>query len=247
MAGELDLHGLHIGQVVDRADPEQLGRVRVRIPGLVEPASAWAFPLGSVGGGSAGRGFFAIPEVGAEVGVLFHRGDADHPYYLAGHWGRPGGASEVPAPARDLSPAETPQVRVFETGRFLLVFDDRGGNESLRLQDKVGGDLISLDAGAGITVKTSNDLTIHAAGKVLLKGTADVSIDTEGDVTVAALGSATVTANRQAIVSAPDVQLGGSGLASLVNGVVLAGGIDPFTGLTYAALGSASGVVTAKK
>jgi hypothetical protein len=32
--------GLYIGQVVDRVDPECLGRVRVRIPGLVEPASA---------------------------------------------------------------------------------------------------------------------------------------------------------------------------------------------------------------
>ena len=64
---------------------------------------------------------------------------------------------------------------------------------------------------------------------------------------VAAQGSATVTANRQAIISAPDVQLGGTNLAAPVNGLVLAGGVDPFTGLTYAALGSTSGAVKAKK
>ena len=180
MADEIELHGprylgLHIGHVVDRADPERLGRVRARIPGLVEPASAWAFPLGTVGGGSDCRGFFAVPELGAEVGVLFHGGDVDHPYYLGGHWGRPGGNSEVPEPARDLSPAETPQVRVFETGRFLLVFDDRSGQESLRLQDKVSGDLITLGAGAGVTVTTASNLIIQAGGKVSLKAVAEVS------------------------------------------------------------------------
>jgi len=136
---------------------------------------------------------------------------------------------------------------VFETGRFLLVFDDRGGKESLRLQDKVSGDLITLDAGAGVKVTTASDLLIQAGGKVSIKAVANVSLDTDGDMVVTAQGSATVTANGQAIVSAPDVQLGGANLTAPVNGLVLAGGIDPFTGLTYAALGSTSNVVKAKK
>ena len=77
MAGEFDTDdprytALYIGEVVDRDDPEGLGRVRLRIPGLVDPASSWAFPLGTVGGGSDRRGFFSVPEKGAEVGVLFH-------------------------------------------------------------------------------------------------------------------------------------------------------------------------------
>ena len=54
MAGEFDTDdprytALYIGEVVDRDDPEGLGRVRLRIPGLVDPASSWAFPLGTVG------------------------------------------------------------------------------------------------------------------------------------------------------------------------------------------------------
>ena len=173
MTGELDLHtGLYIGHVVDRADPEQLGRVRVRIPGLIEPASAWAFPLGTVGGGSDRRGFFAVPEAGAEVGVLFHQGDVDHPYYLCGHWGKPGGATEVPSPARELSNDDVPQVRAFETRRFLLVFDDRAGKETLRIQDKASGDQIELDGAAmGITVKATSALLLQADGLVRIEGT----------------------------------------------------------------------------
>jgi hypothetical protein len=69
--------GLYIGVVVKRDDDEKLARVKVRIPGLIEPMSAWAFPLGTVGGGSDARGFYAVPEEGAEVGVLFHQGDVD--------------------------------------------------------------------------------------------------------------------------------------------------------------------------
>lgn len=180
MAGEFDTSdprytGLYIGHVVDRVDPEQLGRVRIRIPGLVEPASAWAFPLGTVGGGSDRRGFFAVPEVGAEVGVLFHQGDVDHPYYLGGHWGKPGGATEIPESARGLSATETPQVRAFETGRFLLVFDDRAGHEALRIQDKRSGDQIELDGAAmGITIKATSALLLQADGLVRIEGTAVV-------------------------------------------------------------------------
>lgn len=178
MAGEFDTDdprytGLYLGQVVDRADPERLGRVRVRVPGLLEPASAWAFPLGTVGGGSDRRGFFAVPELGAEVGVLFHQGDPDHPFYLAAHWGRPDDSTELPEPARDLSPAETPQVRAFETARFLLVFDDRAGHEALVIRDKRSGDQIELDgASMGITIKATSALILKADGLVSIEGTA---------------------------------------------------------------------------
>ena len=163
--------GLFIGEVVDREDPECLGRVRVRIPGLIEPASAWAFPLGTVGGGSDRRGFFAVPEKGAEVGVLFNGGDPQHPWYIGGHWGKPGGSTEVPEPVKELSPSDAPKVRAFETGRFLLVFDDRAGQEALLIKDKLSGDQIEFDgANLGITVKATAALMLKADGLVSIEG-----------------------------------------------------------------------------
>jgi hypothetical protein len=167
------LLGLHIGYVVDRADPLKLGRVRVRIPGLIQDASAWALPLGTIGGGSDRRGFFAVPEASAEVGVLFQQGDVERPYYLAGHWGMPGGSTEIPDPARGLSKDETPQVRVLETRRFLLVFDDRAGHEMLRIEDKAsGGAQIELDGTAlGMTVKATSALLLKADGLINIEGT----------------------------------------------------------------------------
>jgi hypothetical protein len=166
------LLGLHIGHVVDRADPLKLGRVRVRIPGLIKDASAWAFPLGTLGGGSDRRGFFAVPENGAEVGVLFQEGDVERPWYLAGHWSLPGGATEIPGPARELSKTETPQIRVLETRRFVLVFDDRAGHEALRIEDKLSGDQIEFDGTAlGMTVKATSALILKADGLINIEGT----------------------------------------------------------------------------
>jgi uncharacterized protein involved in type VI secretion and phage assembly len=171
MSEEASYAALHVGEVVDNVDPEGLGRVRVRIPGLVEPASAWALPLGTVGGGSDRRGFFGVPEQGAEVGVLFHQGDVDHPFYLCGHWGKPGGQTEVPEPVRGVPPADVPRVHAFETGRFLLVFDDRAGAEALVVRDKLSGDQIEFDgAGMGITVQATSALILKADGLVSIEG-----------------------------------------------------------------------------
>ena len=176
MSGEFDTDdprytALYIGEVVDREDPEGLGRVRVRIPGLVDPASPWAFPLGTVGGGSDRRGFFSVPEKGAEVGVLFHQGDVDHPFYLCGHWGKPNGKAEVPEPARDLPKEGAPDVRAFETKRFLLAFDDREGKEAFVIKDKKSGDQVEFDGVAmGITVKATSALVLKADGVVNIEG-----------------------------------------------------------------------------
>ena len=45
------------------------------VPGILEPHSGWAWPLGTCGGGMRDRGFFAVPEVGAEVAVFFNQGE----------------------------------------------------------------------------------------------------------------------------------------------------------------------------
>lgn len=160
---------LYMGVVVDNADPEKLGRVKLRIPGLVDPESAWALPLG-LGGGAKERGMFWPPDVGADVGVMFVMGDVDHPAYLGGHWGRPNGVREVPGPVGrddDISAADAHKVKSIETDRYEIVIDDRAGKESLRFRDKVTDDSIEMDgAGKGIVISATAALVIKAVGAV---------------------------------------------------------------------------------
>lgn len=157
-------YGMEEGTVYDNVDPKGLGRVRVYIPGLCEPASGWAWPVGTMGGGAPQVGTFWIPPKNATVVVFFKSGDIDQPRYMSGHWGIPDAGTEVPTPVKTLPAADVPKVRVFETERFLLVFDNRSGNEALYLKDKVSGEQILLGGTNGIkikgTVKTLADPTL---------------------------------------------------------------------------------------
>lgn len=208
-ADKFDFGDLYLGVVVDNVDPEGLGRVRVEVPGLLEPASAWAPPLGGSGGGSATSGWFDVPARHAFVGVLLHKGDLDHPYYLGGWHGK----GEVPAYLSDVALGERKDVKIYETPRFVFVLDGRGSNETLMLKDKSTGDFISI---------TPAVTTIKASAKVLVE-------------------------TPHAVIDSPNIELGGSPLIPLTDGVVLASGVDTFTGATYGVLGSASLKVKAAK
>ena len=136
--------GLYDGTVASNADPLLLGRVRVNIPGLIEPESAWAEPVGTAGG-SAQRGDFDVPELGASVTVQFLMGDPDRPKYQSGHWGKPKGKSEAPTYVQDgVAPKDAHLVRVIETLAFDVVLDSRGGREQAFVRRKPDGTVIRM-------------------------------------------------------------------------------------------------------
>ena len=168
-------HGFYDGVVVDNRDPLRVGRVRVRIPGLVEPFSSWALPMANPGGGSDSVGFYFPPKIGAEVGVMFKLGDIDRPRFWIGTWGAPGGQPESPSFVRDLAADQAPQVQGIETDRWRIVFDNRAGQERLVIEDRNppaggGADFIEID-GAG------NGVTISGTAAVYIKSSGVVNID----------------------------------------------------------------------
>ena len=166
------LFGMFVGYVVNREDPQALGRVQVCIPGFIEPHSAWAWPLGTCGGGSKDRGFFAVPELNAEVAVFFNQGELGAPYYISTNWGSPGGESEVPEEAQK-SP---PDNRVIATETFRIEMDESEDDHKLRLLNKKTGDEITLDADQNIiTIQGTTAIVIKALGSITLDA-AQVSI-----------------------------------------------------------------------
>ena len=162
------LLGMFIGFVVDRNDPEQLGRVRCCIPGVMEPHGPWAWPLGTVGGGSRNRGFFAVPETGAEIAIWFNLGSPEEPYYLAGHWGRPSGHSEVPEEAR----RTPPDNRVLATETFRVELDETIGRRRLKLTNRKTGDALVFDAEENsVSLEATTAITIRAIGAIAIEAT----------------------------------------------------------------------------
>ena len=160
-------YGMYLGYVTDREDPEQLGRVRVSVPGLLEPHSAWAWPLGTSGGGSKNHGFFAVPELGAEVAVFFHRGVLDQPHYLSGHWGVVENESEVPDEAQKTPPND----RVIATETFRIEMDESEGSRRLKLTNLKTDDHIELNAETNeLTIQGTTAVKIKAVGAVTIEG-----------------------------------------------------------------------------
>lgn len=165
--------GVYDGIVVANEDPLLIGRVRVMIPGLIEPYSDWALPVGAPGAGSDAYGFWFVPKIGSNVAVLFKEGDVDHPRYLAGPWAAPGDSPKSPTFVRDLSPSEAVQMVGLQTSSWEMVIDDRAGSERLTLRSRQFPD---------------NSITIDGlAQAVQISGTVAVQIKSTGIVNIEAL------------------------------------------------------------
>lgn len=167
--GDIRYAFIYEGPIVDNVDPLKLGRVKVRIPGLCEPSTAWALPAGTQNGGTKQRGQKMTPPIGAEVAVYFKGGDPDQPRFMGGHWG----TGEMPTDAADpsIAAADVPKVHTHEFERYKITVDERDGSNSFSITDKTSGDTITHDGGSngpGWYIKGSAAVVIECDGMVVI-------------------------------------------------------------------------------
>lgn len=161
---------LYDGVVLANNDPLKIGRVRVRVPGIVDE-SDWAFPL-SLGRGD-GVGFWHIPKVGADVGVWWLAGEPDRPFYVPGHHIAPRGAGRGPTyiQAEDVTPDDAPAIKLWETEDHLILLDGRAGRQGFEVRDKTTGDGVTYDR---------TTMSLEVKGTVSVKVTSTGAIDIDG-------------------------------------------------------------------
>jgi len=158
-ASQDKLWGKYRGTVVDRDDPERLGRLRVRVHGqLGDVVTGWAFPVVPYAG--AGYGFCFLPKKDDLVWVEFAEGDFDQPLWTGGGWAKPGGKSEVPAEALD----GYPDRGVLRTpSGNLIMLDDTSGSERIVVRGKAGCD-VTIDPGAGTITIQAGTVLVQSEG-----------------------------------------------------------------------------------
>jgi hypothetical protein len=81
------LPGVYVGVVADTGDPDQRGRVRLRIPSILGDVvhPAWALPMMGLGDKT---GSLIVPPAGTQVWVMFLEGDRHQPVWMPGPYAR---------------------------------------------------------------------------------------------------------------------------------------------------------------
>lgn len=150
--------GAVIGLVTNNADPDGMGRVKVKFPWLHdEVESHWARIAQIYAGG--GRGSFWLPEVGDEVVVVFDRDDPNQPYILGGVWN---GVDVVPPPG---NPDGVNNHKIWRTrNSHQIIYEDTEGGEKITITDGVNERHLVIDVAADTITLTADpgDITFEA-------------------------------------------------------------------------------------
>jgi phage baseplate assembly protein gpV len=139
-------YGKYRGVVTDNKDPDDLGRVKAKVPRVLgDVETGWALPAFPYGGASE-QGFFAVPDVDAGVWIEFEGGDLSYPIWT-GTWYTSGA---IPESAK-------PEQKVWKTksGHKIVLDDDAG---TLEITDS-NNNTVKMD---------SKTVTVKAGGAVKL-------------------------------------------------------------------------------
>lgn len=184
------LYGVYPALVTDVQDPDNQGRVQIKLPFVEESdggsALAWARLATLMAGGD--RGTWFIPEVNDEVLVAFTAGDPRRPVVIGALW------NGVDTPPETMDSANNVRSVTSRSGHK-LTFDDTAGAEKVELKTN-GGHKLTLDDAAGgtVTLAHSNGATIKidVAGNIEITANVKVKINAPAGLDVTA---AMVTVN----------------------------------------------------
>lgn len=206
--GSLRRHdSLVFGEVTNNKDPEKLGRVKVKFPGLTDAdESAWA-RIATIGAGG-GRGFMFVPEVNDEVLLGFERGDLRRPVVLGSLYSK----KRKPPGAVDIGGSGVDRRRIESRLGHSIEFGDGSGpaNEHITVELKgskqklhIGMDEILLEGPQDkkLTIKAGQASIVFDGGKINIAGMeihlkaqtkltiGGVEVDVKGEAKVAIQGA----------------------------------------------------------
>jgi phage protein D len=189
---------LVIGVVTNNDDPEKMGRVRVKFPGLDESQEGWWARVASVAA-TAGRGLMMMPLVDDEVIVGFEHGDPRRPFVLGSLWGGTGKPDKLAAegggkPDGSFNLNSAKKVTIGSTSDMLL-----DSQAKLKLHStadfaiETDGALAVTGNGSEIKVTgPAASVTITNSGQITVKGTA-ITLDATSSLTLKSSGMVQVS------------------------------------------------------
>ena len=199
---KIDYSIFYRGTVVDNNDPENLGRVRVRVPQIYGAEGdresdiyvpTYAIPLATpaimVGAGN-NTGAYLIPNIGDTVFVTYENGDSKLPMYFGGILTKGGtnkfigtdgvnGGELYNASDNDFNTDITNRAQrvIYKSLKgATIIINDNDGNESISIVDQLGQSItLENSGGVGLGRNRKPDNTSILSGRISIK-------DSYGDV-----------------------------------------------------------------
>jgi uncharacterized protein involved in type VI secretion and phage assembly len=144
-------YGVYPAQVSDLQDPDNQGRVKVKLPWSPDASGGvyetWARLATLMGG--ADRGTWFVPDVGDEVLVAFEGGQPRRPYVVGGLW------NGQDAPPEQMDSQNNLKTILSRTG-VRITMDDTSGSVKLRLETPGGHSVVLDDGQMSVTIEDSN-------------------------------------------------------------------------------------------
>jgi uncharacterized protein involved in type VI secretion and phage assembly len=183
-------YGKYRGIVVDNADPEQLGRLKVKVPSVLgnDIVTGWATPCVPYGG-EMNQGMLFIPEVDAGVWIEFEEGDLEFPIWVGTYWSKPGGESELPKPndpdgAEQGSVQDPPTRKIIKTLKgHTIQFEDNDGEEMVIIFEATNENVITMDQN-GIVIhegQNSHEVKMDGEGVTITDGMNSHEVKMDGN------------------------------------------------------------------
>jgi phage protein D/phage baseplate assembly protein gpV len=179
-------YGVVVGTVMKNKDPQNLGKVQVKLPGLSDDEIGHWARVATLMAGSD-RGTFFLPEEQDEVLVAFEQGDISRPYIIGALWN---GKDKPP----DTNADGKNNLRFIKSRSGNLIrFDDTKDREKIEIIDKSGKNRIAIDtANNAIAIESAKDISIEApqgtielsAQKIEISSTAETKIQAKGGLTL---------------------------------------------------------------
>lgn len=207
------VNGVYIGIVTDNKDPENLGRVRVKIPVLDnQNAMNWARVATLMAGKQ--RGSLFLPEVGDEVLIAFQMGDLREPIVIGSMWNK----NAPPPNGKD----ERNNIRKITTrAGHEIIFDDTDGDGKITLKTQSGHALVLSDKQDQITLQEqSGQHTLKIKGGSanqieLASGSSKIMLNNKGTVTIESVKEVKLKAAQIALEATATLDLKASAALNL--------------------------------
>jgi uncharacterized protein involved in type VI secretion and phage assembly len=173
------LYGVYPATVSNIKDPDQQGRVKIRLPWSPDDSSGyevWARLAVPMAGNY--RGTWLIPDVNDEVLVTFEAGDPRRPYVIGALWN----GSDTPPESMD-GAGNNYIKSIVSRQNIRITLDDTTGQETLTLQTPQQQKIVIQDGANSITIEDANGntITLNSSGVTMQASQVEV---TAGQVTV---------------------------------------------------------------